>query len=335
MSRIMHELKHSSGKQSSINQHSLSKPSFKGYQNHHVSNSAKGMSNKRGSSLAMGLLLILVPSLLVGGVLAYQSYSSQQQEAVNKVANVSLPEFKTESDIESEIADADIASMDAVSEEEDALFSVRPAPVSQPLKALPRQEIYAQIDSGANLANTAGGSAVILANADNNTQMTASSESSPVQPTVQPSASDETTDRQSSTDHQSNSDSQSDSDLLQGLDFSELPPDLALKLESIMGEQQSAPEPMDSRPAGQRGSQVIELETHTNSLSGVLPKLDLQTHMYSSSETKRWVKVNGQEVAQGDWIGQDIQLLEIKPQSVIIEFNQQKIEIPALYEWKG
>ncbi|MFA0348488.1 general secretion pathway protein GspB [Vibrio sp. 10N.222.55.C6] len=330
MSRIMHELNQSSHKPSSINQHSLSKPSFKGYQNHHVPNSAKGMSNKRGSSLAMGLLLILVPSLLVGGVLAYQSYI-QQQEAVNQAANVALPEFKTESDIEPEIADADIASMDAVSEEEDALFTVRPAPASQPLKALPRQEMYAQIDSGANRANTAGGSAVIFANADNNTQMTASSESS----SVQPGASDETTAQQSSTDQQSNSDLQSDSDLLQGLDLSELPPDLALKLESIMGEQQSAPEPMDSRPSGQRGSQVIELETHTNSLSGVLPKLDLQTHMYSSSETKRWVKVNGQEVAQGDWIGQDIQLLEIKPQSVIIEFNQQKIEIPALYEWKG
>ncbi|MEZ8885819.1 general secretion pathway protein GspB [Vibrio sp. 10N.222.54.F6] len=330
MSRIMHELKQPSHKPSSINQHSLSKPSFKGYQNHHVPNSAKGMSNKRGSSLAMGLLLILVPSLLVGGVLAYQSYI-QQQEAVNQAANVALPEFKTESDIEPEIADADIASMDAVSEEEDALFTVRPAPASQPLKALPRQEMYAQIDSGANRANTAGGSAVIFANADNNTQMTASSESS----SVQPGASDETTALQSSTDQQSNSDLQSDSDLLQGLDLSELPPDLALKLESIMEEQQSTPEPMDSRPAGQRGSQVIELETHTNSLSGVLPKLDLQTHMYSSSETKRWVKVNGQEVAQGDWIGQDIQLLEIKPQSVIIEFNQQKIEIPALYEWKG
>ncbi|PMM04113.1 general secretion pathway protein GspA [Vibrio kanaloae] len=334
MSRIMHELKQSSHKQPSINQYSLSKPSFKGYQNHHVPNSAKGVSNKRGSSLAMGLLLILVPSLLVGGVLAYQSYS-QQQEAVNKAANVSLPESTTQSNVDLEIADADIASMDAVSEEEDALFAVRPAPASQPLKALPRQEMYAQIDSGANSANTAGGSAVILANADNNTQMIASSESSPVQPTVQPSASDETTARHSSTDQQSNSDLQSDSDLLQGLDLSELPPDLALKLESIMGEQQSAPEPMDSKPAGQRGSQVIELETHTNSFSGVLPKLDLQTHMYSSSETKRWVKVNGQEVEQGDWIGQDIQLLEIKPQSVIIEFNQQKIEIPALYEWKG
>lgn len=205
--------------------------------------------------------------------------------------------------------------------EDEVLFAVRPAPVSQPLKALPRQEVYAQI--GSESTNVAGGAIVPVASSESSARTSEESELSLAQQEIQPGVSNE------------NTALQSDSDLLQGLDLSELPPDLALKLESMMGEQQSAPEPMDSRPAGQVGSQVIELESHSNSLSGVLPKLDLQTHMYSSSETKRWVKVNGQEVAQGDWIGQDIQLLEIKPQSVIIEFNQQKIEIPALYEWKG
>ncbi|PMG29378.1 general secretion pathway protein GspA [Vibrio splendidus] len=329
MSRIMHELNQSSAKQSPLDlefpkQSSFNKPSFKGYQNHHVPSSARGISNKRGSSLAMGLLLILVPSLLVGGVLAYQSYN-QQQNSASQAAYVALPESKPQSDLEPQVADADITSVDVVSVDakDEVLFAVRPAPASQLLKSLPRQEVYAQI--GSSDANPAGGTTVIAAN----------SESSFAQPQVQQSASDEANNLQSSSDLQSNKDLQSDSDLLQGLDLSELPPELALKLESMMGEQQSAPEPMDSRPAGQVGSQVIELESHSNSLSGVLPKLDLQTHMYSSSETKRWVKVNGQEVAQGDWIGRDIQLLEIKPQSVIIEFNQQKIEIPALYEWKG
>ena len=327
MSRIMHELNQSSAKQPPLNQASLKQssfnsPSFKGYQNHHVPSSVKGTSNKRGSSLAMGLLLILVPSLLVGGVLAYQSYN-QQQNSASQAALVILPESKPQSDLESQIAGADIANVDAVSvdAEDEVLFAVRPAPVSQPLKALPRQEVYAQI--GSESTNVAGGSIVPVASSESSARTSEESELSLAQQEVQPGVSNE------------NTALQSDSDLLQGLDLSELPPDLALKLESMMGEQQSAPEPMDSRPAGQVGSQVIELETHTNSLSGVLPKLDLQTHMYSSSETKRWVKVNGQEVAQGDWIGRDIQLLEIKPQSVIIEFNQQKIEIPALYEWKG
>ena len=327
MSRIMHELNQSSAKQPPLNQASLKQssfnsPSFKGYQNHHVPSSVKGISNKRGSSLAMGLLLILVPSLLVGGVLAYQSYN-QQQNSASQAAYVALPESKSQSDLEPQIADADIANVDAVSvdAEDEVLFAVRPAPVSQPLKALPRQEVYAQI--GSESTNVAGGAIVPVASSESSARTSEESELSLAQQEVQPGVSNE------------NTALQSDSDLLQGLDLSELPPDLALKLESMMGEQQSAPEPMDSRPAGQVGSQVIELESHSNSLSGVLPKLDLQTHMYSSSETKRWVKVNGQEVAQGDWIGQDIQLLEIKPQSVIIEFNQQKIEIPALYEWKG
>ncbi|PMJ84240.1 general secretion pathway protein GspB [Vibrio splendidus] len=326
MSRIMHELNQSSAKQPPLNQASLKQssfnsPSFKGYQNHHVPSSVKGISNKRGSSLAMGLLLILVPSLLVGGVLAYQSYN-QQQNSASQAALVILPESKPQSDLEFQIAGADIANVEAVSmdAEGEVLFAVRPAPASQPLKALPRQEVYAQV--GSESTNVAGGAIVPVASSESGVRTSEESESL-AQQEVQPGVSNE------------NTALQSDSDLLQGLDLSELPPDLALKLESMMGEQQSAPEPMDSRPAGQVGSQVIELETHTNSLSGVLPKLDLQTHMYSSSETKRWVKVNGQEVAQGDWIGRDIQLLEIKPQSVIIEFNQQKIEIPALYEWKG
>jgi general secretion pathway protein B len=327
MSRIMHELNQSSAKQPPFNQASLKQssfnsPSFRGYQNHHVPSSVKGISNKRGSSLAMGLLLILVPSLLVGGVLAYQSYN-QQQNSASQAALVILPDSKPQSDLESQIAGADIANVEAVSmdAEGEVLFAVRPAPASQPLKALPRQEVYAQI--GSESTNVAGGAIVPVASSESSARTSEESELSLAQQEVQPGVSNE------------NTALQSDSDLLQGLDLSELPPDLALKLESMMGEQQSAPEPMDSRPAGQVGSQVIELESHSNSLSGVLPKLDLQTHMYSSSETKRWVKVNGQEVAQGDWIGRDIQLLEIKPQSVIIEFNQQKIEIPALYEWKG
>ena len=51
MSRIMQELKQSE---------------LRGYQSHHVPNSAVAISKKKGSSLAMGLLLLLVPSLLVG-----------------------------------------------------------------------------------------------------------------------------------------------------------------------------------------------------------------------------------------------------------------------------
>ncbi|WP_286295551.1 general secretion pathway protein GspB [Vibrio apostichopi] len=305
MSRIMQELKQSE---------------LRGYQSHHVPNSAVAISKKRGSSLAMGLLLLLVPSLLVGGALVYQSYTSPPQ--VLSQSTKSMPPKPEDKMIASK---ATVTNETVAVAQDESPFLIRTAPTNNELKALPRKEVYAQV----NINGTADmdNSNAMLALADvseSNSELGSepsleSFESSPTQ----------------SNSRDSSNELQSDRDLLQGLDLTELPPDLALKLESIMEDQQSAPEPMDSRPATSMESPVIELESHGSSLFGVLPKLDLQTHMYSSSETKRWVKVNGHEVAQGDWIGQDIQLLEIKPQSVIIEFNQQKIEIPALYEWKG
>ncbi|MFA0284696.1 hypothetical protein AB4504_24035, partial [Vibrio sp. 10N.222.55.F12] len=112
------------------------------------------------------------------------------------------------------------------------------------------QEVYAQI--GSESTNVAGGAIVPVASSESSARTSEESELSLAQQEVQPGVSNE------------NTALQSDSDLLQGLDLSELPPDLALKLESMMGEQQSAPEPMDSRPAGQVGAPVIELESHSN-----------------------------------------------------------------------
>nr|WP_238787010.1 general secretion pathway protein GspB [Vibrio vulnificus] len=57
--------------------------------------------------------------------------------------------------------------------------------------------------------------------------------------------------------------------------------------------------------------------------------------MYSSDPKRRWLKINGAEFHQGEWIDNQIQLVEISAQSVIVEFQGEQIEIPALYEWKG
>nr|WP_277868788.1 general secretion pathway protein GspB [Vibrio sp. 10N.286.49.B3] len=63
--------------------------------------------------------------------------------------------------------------------------------------------------------------------------------------------------------------------------------------------------------------------------------MNLQTHMYSSDANRRWVKINGKEYQEGDWIEAELQLLTISAQSVTVEFNQQQIKLPALYDWLG
>jgi general secretion pathway protein B len=68
---------------------------------------------------------------------------------------------------------------------------------------------------------------------------------------------------------------------------------------------------------------------------GKLPALNFQTHVYSSKESKRWVKINGTEYGQGDWINDDLQLVAIEQQSCLVRFKGEEIEIPALYDWQG
>ncbi|EPE4788548.1 AAA family ATPase [Vibrio vulnificus] len=120
-----------------------------------------------------------------------------------------------------------------------------------------------------------------------------------------------------------------DERLFENLDLSGLSPELAQKVENaLLVETQT-----DHSP--QAESTVSRLELSAEKWHGRLPPLNLQTHMYSSDPKRRWLKINGAEFHQGEWIDNQIQLVEISAQSVIVEFQGEQIEIPALYEWKG
>lgn len=118
------------------------------------------------------------------------------------------------------------------------------------------------------------------------------------------------------------------------LDLSGLSPELAARFESIL----STPEEeyIDSnKDAHTTKPGIIALVHNGKQFAGRLPAMNFQTHNYTSNPSQRWVKVNGKEVNMGGSITQGIILLDINPRHVMIEFEGQKIEIPALYEWKG
>ncbi|MGD8172951.1 general secretion pathway protein GspB [Vibrio sp. TRT 21S02] len=117
---------------------------------------------------------------------------------------------------------------------------------------------------------------------------------------------------------------------LAGLDLSALPPELALRVENALGDTNTS----RSSSATRRQDSIIELAQQADKWHGKLPALNFQTHVYSSNEKKRWVKINGTEYSQGDWIG-DIQLVAIEQQSCVIQLGEQRLRVPALYDWKG
>lgn len=121
--------------------------------------------------------------------------------------------------------------------------------------------------------------------------------------------------------------SQPNDDLLKGLDLSALSPELAQRFESALSSQ-----PNQTK---ERSSDVSNLAQDAQQWYGKLPALNFQTHVYSSKESKRWVKINGTEYGQGDWINDDLQLVAIEQQSCLVRFKGEEIEIPALYDWQG
>lgn len=115
---------------------------------------------------------------------------------------------------------------------------------------------------------------------------------------------------------------------LDQLDLSGLSPELALRVESALGNEQL-------RPNTESNSALSDLAQQSEKWYGKLPALNFQTHVYSSNPTKRWVKVNGVEYEEGDWISDRIKLEAIEQQSCQIRFDGELIEVPALYDWKG
>ncbi|CAM2867758.1 general secretion pathway protein GspB [Vibrio ordalii] len=116
---------------------------------------------------------------------------------------------------------------------------------------------------------------------------------------------------------------------LNDLDLSQLSPELIQRVElAIQGKDQVV-------LVGDSSKDHLLLTEHLDTFSGRIPALNFQTHVYSSRTDKRWVKINGVERKVGDDVANGVQLVEINPQSTLIRFGGELIEVPALYDWKG
>ncbi len=117
---------------------------------------------------------------------------------------------------------------------------------------------------------------------------------------------------------------------LHQLDLSELSPALAMRVESALKgsmNQSSSTQIIES--------DAISLIQNSEQFNGRLPAMDFQTHVYASNVKKRWIKMNGVEYQEGDRMPDGVELESITPRTVIVKFEHQTIEIPALYTWKG
>lgn len=119
---------------------------------------------------------------------------------------------------------------------------------------------------------------------------------------------------------------------LEDLDLSGLSPELAKKVEAALGSDKSRT--LDAKlDRAKPQSNVVPIAELPDAQLTRLPPMDFQTHIYASDENARWVKVNGKEAREGEFVAEGVLLRGIEPQQVVVQFEDMLIAIPALTTW--
>ncbi len=64
-----------------------------------------------------------------------------------------------------------------------------------------------------------------------------------------------------------------------------------------------------------------------------IPPIRFEAHVFASEPKQRWVKVNGKDLQEGQWVTADIQIKEITPNYVLMQTGRQMFSMEALSEW--
>lgn len=109
----------------------------------------------------------------------------------------------------------------------------------------------------------------------------------------------------------------------------------------LMARFNKAVEAMDDE-ASQRAEPETKVTVHDNMprvdqlpvrLLTRLPTMNFSAHMYASQKEDRWVRVNGIQLMEGDWIDERVQIVNINAQHVVLSFEDTLFTMAALTDW--
>ena len=88
-------------------------------------------------------------------------------------------------------------------------------------------------------------------------------------------------------------------------------------------------EPAETTPEKER----LSIEFLPAKTQAAIGKLTYQAHIYATSEHKRWIKINGVELYEGDKIN-GMRLLEIAPEASVFRFQGYDFAVKAMQDWQ-
>jgi hypothetical protein len=114
------------------------------------------------------------------------------------------------------------------------------------------------------------------------------------------------------------------------LSASEVSDELKNKFALALEETGSAPK---RRAVTDHAAPARDINSLDELLKRQIPPLRFEAHVYASEPKQRWVKVNGKDLQEGQWVTADIQIKEITPQYVLLQTGRQLFSMEALTEW--
>ena len=118
------------------------------------------------------------------------------------------------------------------------------------------------------------------------------------------------------------------------LDTSAISPELLQKFQQAVSEIKPE-EPTDFEQEQQiaDSGEVLRVDQLPAWVLTELPSMSFSAHMYASAAQQRWVRVNGIEMGEGDWIDNKVRIESIEPQKVIMNYKGHEFSMRALTDW--
>lgn len=112
-------------------------------------------------------------------------------------------------------------------------------------------------------------------------------------------------------------------------------PELLAKFNAAIAEldAEAASSTTDSQTSSENYDDVPRVDQLPVALLTDLPSMSFSAHMYASTPANRWVRVNGLRMVEGDYIADQLQIVNIEPQRVILSFRENVFAMNALTDW--
>jgi len=118
-------------------------------------------------------------------------------------------------------------------------------------------------------------------------------------------------------------------------DLSAISPELLQKFQQAVEDIQpdSPANTGDTEPLAVEHEEVLRVDQLPAWLLTELPSMSFSAHMYASEPHQRWVRVNGIELGEGEWLQDNLRINRIEAQRVIMNYRGHEFSMGALTDW--